>query len=307
MIEVQNLTRYYSQPGGQSRVPVVDNISFRLPKGKTLVLLGTSGSGKTTTLKMLNRLVEPSGGSVIIGGRNVLLEEPHTLRRKIGYVIQNIGLLPHMTVGQNISIVPRLLGWNEKTITDRVEFLLDLLNLQDVGPSRLPSELSGGQQQRVGLARALAGDPDIVLMDEPFGALDPITRIAIRKEFLALEEILRKTLVIVTHDVPEAWEMGDLICIMDKGKIVQQGSPYELVWHPQNEFVREFLKPHRSQLEMMTITLGQIDKELPDSMDPQMNLRELFTDLEQKEDIEGLIYYQKKYLGYKQTGNKRIT
>ncbi len=301
MIEVQNLSKYYAAS------PVVDNISFSLPKGDTLVLLGTSGSGKTTTLKMLNRLVEPTEGVVLINGNDIQIEEPVALRRKIGYVIQNIGLFPHLSVGHNISIVPKLLGWQENRINDRVRFLMDLLNLQDIDPSRLPTELSGGQQQRIGLARALAGDPDIILMDEPFGALDPITRVAIRKEFLDLEEIIRKTVVIVTHDVPEAWELGDIICLMDNGKIMQQGSPHDLTWNPQNEFVKQFLKSFQGQLELMTISLGQIDEHPHESLKPEMSCRDLLKYLEGKEDLEGIIYYQNKFLEYKRTRNKKLS
>ncbi len=301
MIEVQNLSKYYAAS------PVVDNISFSLPKGDTLVLLGTSGSGKTTTLKMLNRLVEPTEGVVLINGNDIQIEEPVALRRKIGYVIQNIGLFPHLSVGHNISIVPKLLGWQENRINDRVRFLMDLLNLQDIDPSRVPTELSGGQQQRIGLARALAGDPDIILMDEPFGALDPITRVAIRKEFLDLEEIIRKTVVIVTHDVPEAWELGDIICLMDNGKIMQQGSPHDLTWNPQNEFVKQFLKSFQGQLELMTISLGQIDEHPHESLKPEMSCRDLLKYLEGKEDLEGIIYYQNKFLEYKRTRNKKLS
>lgn len=235
MIEVSNLTKTFN-----GKV-TVDNISFSVSKGETFVMLGTSGCGKTTTLKMINRLVEPSSGRITINGKDIRDENPEILRRHIGYVIQSIGLFPHYTVEQNIEIVPRLLKWEKEKIKKRIAELLELLGLP---PSeflkRYPHDLSGGQKQRIGLARALASDPPLVLLDEPFGALDPITRKQIQKEFKSLESILNKTMILVTHDIQEAVLLGDRVCLMRGGKIEQIGKPDELISSPANSFVKEF-------------------------------------------------------------------
>lgn len=244
MIEVVSLTKKYN---GKT---VVDNISFSVGEGETLVLLGTSGCGKTTTLKMINRLIESDSGLIKILGKNVKDEKPEILRRNVGYVIQNIGLFPHYTVEENIAVVPHLLNWEKTKIKKRTNELLELLGLSPKDfLKRYPSELSGGQKQRVGIARALAADPSIVLLDEPFGALDSITRGQIRKEFKSLESLLKKTMVLVTHDIFEAIELGDRICLMDKGKIEQIGKVKDLVFAPASNFVRSFFDDHRIHLE----------------------------------------------------------
>ncbi len=239
---------------------VVKNISFFLKRGEKLVLLGTSGCGKTTTLKMINRLVQPSCGIIKVNGKNIMEEKPVELRRQIGYVIQSIGLFPHYTVQQNIGLVPQLLKWEKHKIQQRNEELLNLLSLPTDISNRYPHELSGGQQQRVGIARAIAADPPVVLLDEPFGALDPITRHQIQEEFKKLETLQNKTIVLVTHDVFEAVTLGDKICLMDRGEIQQIGTAKELVFTPKNEFVSRFFDGHRFQLELQVVTLKDILK-----------------------------------------------
>lgn len=220
---------------------VVDNLTLTIPVGETLVLLGTSGCGKTTTLKILNRLIDADSGTVEINGVNVQQQEPHVLRRSIGYVIQDAGLFPHYTVADNIAVVPRLLDWDADRIRQRTQELLMMLRLPESVLSRMPDQLSGGQRQRIGLARALAADPPIILMDEPFGALDPITRVAIRREFRELDALQQKTIVLVTHDVREAFTLGDRVALMDTGRIIQLGPPASLRDHPATEFVREYM------------------------------------------------------------------
>lgn len=228
----------------------VDGVSFDVEEGENLILLGTSGCGKTTTLRMINRLIEPDEGTVMINGVDVRNKKAEELRRGIGYVLQNHGLFPHYTIYENVAIVPRLLKWKDSETKKRANDLFEKLDLDRILFSKYPVELSGGQQQRVGLARALIADPSVLLMDEPFGALDNITRVGIRKEFKNLEELKRKTIIMVTHDVQEAFELADRICLMDKGKIMQIGSPKELLMDPANSFVREFLKEQRLYLEL---------------------------------------------------------
>ncbi|HEX8660167.1 MAG TPA: ATP-binding cassette domain-containing protein [Hymenobacter sp.] len=238
---------------------VVQDVSFEVAAGETLVLLGPSGCGKTTLLKMLNRLIEPDGGTVEINGQDILAQRPEALRRGIGYVIQQVGLLPHYTVAENVAVVPRLLGHAPAAIAARTTALLTRLHLPPARyAEQYPHQLSGGQQQRVGLARALAADPPIVLLDEPFGALDPLTRAHIRREFRELEELRRKTVVLVTHDVVEAFELADRIMLLDAGQIQQVGTPRELLFRPANEFVRSFFAAERLALQLRTLTLGDV-------------------------------------------------
>ncbi|QKZ14571.1 ABC transporter ATP-binding protein [Spirosoma sp. KUDC1026] len=241
MIEIQHLTKRFA-----SHI-AVDNVSVNVGRGETLVLLGTSGCGKTTTLKMINRLIEPTSGAIHVDGVDVRQQNGPDLRRRIGYVIQDGGLFPHYTVAEAIATVPNLLGWDKEKIRTRTHELMAKLQLPETALNRYPSELSGGQRQRVGLARALATQPPVVLMDEPFGALDPFTRRHVRRELFGLNELKETTVVLVTHDVSEALELADRIALMDKGQIVQIGSPDELVNQPVNDFVREFLdeKPIR--------------------------------------------------------------
>lgn len=237
-VEFRSVSKSF--PGGET---ALRGVSFQVERGETLVLLGSSGSGKTTSLKMMNRLVLPDQGEVLIEGKEVRHWDPIRLRRRAGYVIQEVGLLPHMTVEENVALVPRLEGWELDRRRARARELMELVGLEptDFGAKR-PSELSGGQKQRVGVARALANDPPLLLMDEPFGALDPITRRRLQGEFQNLEQLLKKTVVFVTHDVHEALRLADRIAVMDGGEVHQVGSPREIVNEPADEFVREFVR-----------------------------------------------------------------
>ncbi len=258
MIEVKNLTKRFDN------ITAVDCLNFRVESGQTLALIGSSGSGKTTTLRMINRLIEPDEGQILVNGEDVTHQPLEHMRRRMGYVIQNIGLFPHYTIAENVALVPGLLRWEKSRIRERVQQLLAQIGLPPAEyAQKLPDQLSGGQQQRVGLARALAADPPIVLMDEPFGALDPVTRRHIRQEMLHLEEFAQKTIIIVTHDVEEAFEMADVICLLDQGKVQQLGTPKELLQKPANEFVANFFAEQRLQLEWMVFTLSDVFEHLP--------------------------------------------
>lgn len=241
MIAISHVSKSFD--GG--RTHAVQDVSLEIADGDTLVLLGSSGCGKTTTLKMINRLVDPTDGTIEVDGRNVLELDPIELRRTMGYVFQGIGLFPHMTVEENVAIVPRLLGWSVDKKQRRVAELLEMVGLEpsDYG-HRLPQQLSGGQQQRVGVARALAANPKYLLMDEPFGALDALTRDTLQEELLSLKSRLGKTIVFVTHDIFEALTLGDQVAVMHGGKLQQIGSPDDVVSNPKTPFVRDlFAKP----------------------------------------------------------------
>jgi osmoprotectant transport system ATP-binding protein len=243
VIEVRNLCKSF---GGAQ---VVHDVSFVVEEGETLILIGLSGCGKTTTLKMTNRLIEPDSGQIMINGANVVETSPFALRRNVGYVIQDIGLLPHFTVGRNVALVPRLQGWEKQRVVEQTHRMLDLVGLEPGDyEHRYPRELSGGQKQRVGVARALAGEPEILLMDEPFGALDPITREELQDEFLKLQERLRKTIVFVTHDIFEAVKMGDRIAVMNNGKIEQIDYPEVILTNPAGPFIERFVGQHKEYL-----------------------------------------------------------
>ncbi|MDQ3958428.1 MAG: betaine/proline/choline family ABC transporter ATP-binding protein [Actinomycetota bacterium] len=227
--------------------PAVEELSLDVKKGDTVVLVGPSGCGKTTTMKMINRLIEPTSGSIVVDGTDVMKQDPVRLRRGIGYVIQSIGLMPHRTVAQNIGTVPELIGWDEKKIEARVTELAEVLELDADLLGRYPNELSGGQRQRVGVARALAADPPVMLMDEPFGAVDPIVRKRLQDQFLRIQASLKKTIVFVTHDVDEAIKMADRIAILNRGGIVEQhASPEEILRAPANDFVGQFVGQERA-------------------------------------------------------------
>lgn len=247
MIKVEHLSKSFGN------IKAVNNVSFEVAEQETLVLLGTSGCGKTTLLKMINRLIEPTSGTILINGENILNKNAAELRRGIGYVLQNTGLFPHYTVAENIAVVPQLLKWDKKKTETRTRELLEKLHLDKKYLNAYPNELSGGQQQRVGLARALAAYPPVLLMDEPFGALDTITRSKIQAEFKALDELKRKTIIMVTHDVQEAFELGDRICLMDKGCVVQLGTPADLLFDPADKFAIDFLKQQRLLLEFKAV------------------------------------------------------
>lgn len=227
-------------PGASA--PAVDDVSLTIPAGMTAVILGTSGSGKTTLMKMVNRLYEPTSGRIFVEGADICALEATDLRRRIGYVIQQIGLFPHWTVAQNVGTVPGILGWPRDRVTARVDELLALVGLPPAEyRGRYPSQLSGGQQQRVGIARALAADPDIMLMDEPFGAVDAITRGRLQDEFLTLQQRAHKTVLFVTHDVEEALHLADRLIVMDSGRVLQYDTPFNVIAHPANEFVAELI------------------------------------------------------------------
>lgn len=251
-IELEHVTKIY--PG--TRKPAVNDVSFIIPEGEICVLIGSSGCGKTTVMRMINRLIPMSGGAIQIGGRSVLEMDVIELRRSIGYVIQQIGLFPHMTVRDNIATVPKLLGWGRQRIDERVDELLALVNLDpDTFRQRYPRELSGGQAQRIGVARAMAANPPVMLMDEPFGAIDPINREVLQDEFLKIQEKLRKTIVFVTHDIHEAIKMGQRIALLKDGELVQFGTPAELLSKPRNEFVKSFVGTDRAlkQLNLLKV------------------------------------------------------
>jgi osmoprotectant transport system ATP-binding protein len=266
MIDIRNLSKRFAKEWA------VEKVSFSVAEGETLVLLGTSGSGKTTTLKMLNRLIEPSSGEVWIDGKNILSQNPVMLRRSMGYVIQNFGLFPHYNVAQNIAIVPKLLGWQPLFIKNRTNELLEMLGLapQDF-LTKYPHELSGGQKQRVGIARALAANPPIILLDEPFGALDPITRGQIQQEFNTLASLKDKTKILVTHDIMEAFALGHRIALLDKGKLVQIGKPAEFIFNPKNELVKSFFQAQHFQLILKSICLEEVLADLEQPLDKSTN------------------------------------
>jgi osmoprotectant transport system ATP-binding protein len=257
MIRLQGLSRSYSTPRGT--VTAVDDVTLAVADGETCVLLGPSGCGKTTTLRMINRLVVPTSGKIFIAGRDTDGVDPVELRRGIGYVIQQIGLFPNMTVAENIGVVPRLLGWNTARSRRRAEELLALLALEPAQfLHRYPNELSGGQAQRIGVARALAVDPPVLLMDEPFAALDPINREAIQDEFLRMQQTLRKTILFVSHDIDEAVKMADRIAIFRAGKLAQFGRPDELLARPADEFVASFVGRDRTLKRLRLIRVREV-------------------------------------------------
>jgi osmoprotectant transport system ATP-binding protein len=244
---------------GPDARPAVDHVDLAFEAGTTTALIGPSGCGKTTSLKMINRLVEPTSGEILIDGCNILDMPVLHLRRSLGYVIQHVGLFPHMTIARNIAIVPELLGWDRKRINARVDELLDLVGLDPAEyRQRRPAQLSGGQQQRVGVARALSADPPILLMDEPFGALDPITRANLQREIADIQRKLRKTIVIVTHDMDEAVKLGDRIVVMDHGRIVQATTPADLLLRPATPFVASLLGEDRLVKLLQTTSVGNL-------------------------------------------------
>ncbi|QDP39279.1 ABC transporter ATP-binding protein [Radiobacillus deserti] len=241
MIEFNEVNKQF-----QDGFKALRNVTFKVKEGELLVLIGPSGSGKTTTMKMINRLIEPTGGTISIEGKDISKEDPVKLRRTIGYVIQQIGLLPHLTIKENVSLVPRLLKWNKEQYIDKVDELMNMVGLDsDTFGNRYPSELSGGQQQRIGVIRALAADPKIILMDEPFSALDPISREQLQDELVRLQQEIHKTIVFVTHDMDEALKIADRICIMKDGEVVQVDRPENIIRHPANKFVRSFIGEDR--------------------------------------------------------------
>jgi osmoprotectant transport system ATP-binding protein len=258
-ISLRNVSKTFSQNGGPA---AVNDLSLDMNKGETVVLVGPSGCGKTTTMKMINRLVEPSSGTIEVDGTDILNQNPVELRRSIGYVIQSIGLLPHRTIRDNIATVPKLVGWKDDKIDTRIEELVAIFELDTDLLRRYPAELSGGQRQRVGVARALAVDPPVMLMDEPFGAVDPIVRERLQDQFLRIQEELRKTIVFVTHDIDEAIKMADRIAILNTGGVIEQyASPEEILRAPANNFVKQFVGVERGLKRLALTNVSEIEVE----------------------------------------------
>jgi osmoprotectant transport system ATP-binding protein len=259
-IQFKNVSKQFP---GTSR-PAVNDCSLEVEQGSFVVLLGPSGCGKTTLLKMVNRLYEPTSGQILINGEDIRSLKVTALRQQIGYVIQQTGLFPHMTVAQNIAVVPHLLGWQRERIDARIDELLNLIELPpEEYRNRYPSQLSGGQQQRIGLARALAGDPEIMLMDEPFGAIDAITRTTLQDEMLRLQQQLKKTILFVTHDVEEALRLADKIVVMDVGTIAQYDAPFTILTRPANEFVHNLVGADDTVRHLSLLRVEMAMAELP--------------------------------------------
>ena len=253
MIELQNVWKSYDF----GKTFAVSNMSLRVNRGELLGLIGESGCGKTSTLKMINRIEEPSSGDILVNGEDVRLQNPEQLRRNIGYVFQGIGLFPHYTVAENVCTVPQLLDWPQSAVLDRCRVVLDMVGLPAAQfADRFPSQLSGGQQQRVGVARALAAQPELVLMDEPFGALDPITRADLQEEFKSIQRKLELTVIMVTHDMTEALLMADRIAVMRQGEVLQIGSPSELLKRPADPYVQKLMEMPKRRADRLEQILG---------------------------------------------------
>ncbi len=290
MIELRRLSKHFAD------TTAVDAIDLSIARGELCVLVGTSGCGKSTTLRMINRLIEYSEGTLMVDGRPIDQLDAVQLRRRMGYAIQSTGLFPHWTVAQNIGLVPRLLKWPKSKIAQRVDELLNLLNM----PARefadkYPQQLSGGQAQRVGVARALAGDPDILLMDEPFAALDPITRSNLQDELLRILHQMGKTIVFVTHDIDEALKLADRIVIMDQGRIVQQGSAHELLSQPANEFVSQLLG--KADRGLKQASLRQVQERMqPNIQGYQSEQPSISAKASLKQALSAMLWHQQDYL-----------
>ncbi|HET9344663.1 MAG TPA: betaine/proline/choline family ABC transporter ATP-binding protein [Candidatus Limnocylindrales bacterium] len=263
-VEFRNVTKRYDA-GAKNTPGAVNDLSLTVPAGKICVLVGPSGCGKTTSLKMVNRLIEPTSGQILIDGEDIAKRDAIELRRSIGYVIQQVGLFPHQTIGDNVATVPRLLGWPKERQRERSEELLALVGLSPGQyRDRFPSQLSGGERQRVGVARALAADPPIMLMDEPFGAVDPIVRERLQNEFLRLQEELAKTILFVTHDIDEAIKMGDLVAVMEVGgRLAQYAPPSEILASPASEFVARFVGADRGLKRLSLRRIGELELRQP--------------------------------------------
>ena len=255
-VSYRGVTKRYA---GQTE-PAIRDLSLEVPAGEICVLVGPSGCGKTTAMRLVNRTVEITDGDILIGGTSVRDREPAQLRRHTGYVIQQIGLFPHRTIAENIATVPALLNWDRARATERVDELLDLVGLESGMRDRYPAQLSGGQQQRIGVARALAGDPPLMLMDEPFGAIDPINRERLQNEFLRLQAELRKTVLFVTHDIDEAIKMGDRVAVLRQGGVLAQyATPAELLMAPGDDFVEDFVGADRALKRLALMRVGDVD------------------------------------------------
>jgi osmoprotectant transport system ATP-binding protein len=260
-LEFRGVTKRYGR--GEQVHNAVNDLSFEVPAGAICVLVGPSGCGKTTSLKMVNRLIEPTAGEILLDGVNVLTEHVTELRRRIGYVIQQVGLFPHLTVGRNVAVVPALVGWSKERQRARADELLSLVGLDPANyRNRYPYQLSGGERQRVGVARALAADPPLMLMDEPFAAVDPIVRERLQDEFLRLQRDLAKTILFVTHDIDEAIKMGDFVAVMEEGgRLAQFGPPDEILAHPASDFVARFVGADRGLKRLSLVTIADLELE----------------------------------------------
>jgi osmoprotectant transport system ATP-binding protein len=300
-VELREVTKRYGD------TVAVDHLSFTAPAGRITVLIGPSGCGKTTSLRMVNRLIEPTSGEILIDGQNVLRENPTALRRRIGYVIQQVGLFPHRTIGENVATVPRLLGWPDQRVRARVDELLMLIGFEPVRMrDRYPAQLSGGERQRVGVARAMAAEPPLMLMDEPFGAVDPIVRERLQNEFLSLQRTQGITVIFVTHDIDEAIKLGDRVAIMRAGKLVQFAPPAELLARPANDFVARFVGSDRGLKRLALLTVGGTELDPPVDpaklngapvLTPAMSLRDALAEMLASETQVGIVRDGDRYLG----------
>lgn len=282
MIEIRNVTKKYGD------FTAVNDISFTVEKGEVCVIIGPSGCGKSTTLKMINRMLEPNRGEIFVDGKNVAEIKPELLRRNIGYVIQYVGLFPHMTVAENIAVVPKLLSWQKDRIEKRVDELLKMIGLEPQKYSeKYPHELSGGEAQRIGVARGLAADPPILLMDEPFGAVDPLNREILQAEFVKIQKELKKTVVFVTHDLDEAIRIANRIVLLGEGKIVQLDTPENILAHPVNKFVHDFVGADRALKRLSRFTVGSVMRK-PESIRIDEDIRRTARSFQRQTEVRFL-------------------
>jgi len=298
MITYESVTKIFGT--GRDAVTALDNVSFTIPKGEIVVFLGPSGCGKTTTLRLTNRLETLTRGNITIEDQNIMDMDVVELRQRLGYVIQAIGLFPNKTIAENIAVVPKLLGWDKKRIWERVDELLRMTNLEpELYRDRFPAELSGGQQQRVGVARGLAADPDILLMDEPFGAIDPINREQIQNEFLKLQAKLKKTIAFVSHDIHEAIKMGDHIALFDRGRLIQYETPEVILTQPKNKFVADFVGADRALKVLGLMKVSDVINRKPKNiLRGEDDAREALKFLDEKGFRYGIVIEQDRPIGY---------
>ncbi|MFP4071385.1 MAG: ABC transporter ATP-binding protein [Desulfovibrionales bacterium] len=298
MIEYQNVTKIFGV--GKEAVTATENVNFTIEEGEVVVFLGPSGCGKTTMLRMTNRLESISRGTIRVDGRDIQKMDPVRLRQSMGYVIQQIGLFPNKTIAQNVAVVPKLLGWDKERIRDRVDYLLTMVKLDpDMYRNRYPVELSGGQQQRVGVARALGADPKILLMDEPFGAIDPINRDQIQDEFLRLQHKLKKTIAFVSHDIHEAIKMGDKIAIFKDGRLIQYDTPEAILMRPRNKFVSDFVGADRALKVLGLLRAKDAMNTAPRNIiEGNRDAADVLGFMEDKRIRTGIVVLQDKPVGY---------
>ncbi|MCF8052855.1 MAG: ABC transporter ATP-binding protein [Desulfobacterales bacterium] len=298
MISYDHLTKIFGE--GQDAVTALEDVTFTIEKGEIVIFLGPSGCGKTTTLRLTNRLETITRGTIEVNGRNIMEMDAVQLRRQMGYVIQDIGLFPNKTIADNIAVVPRLLGWSKDKIDDRIDELLTMVRLDPgIYRDRYPAELSGGQQQRVGVARGLAADPEILLMDEPFGAIDPINREQIQDEFLKVQEKLKKTIAFVSHDIHEAIKVGDKIALFEEGRLVQYERPEILLTQPKNKYVSDFVGADRALKVLGIIKVGEMYNQAPQNIaQGSESASAVLNAMEQKKENFCVVVDQDKPVGY---------